>query len=42
MLHRPDAVTVNGVPGGSGNYTQNTTAPQTNSNFNYKIMEDSL
>ncbi len=29
-----DAVTVNGVPGGSGNYIQNTTTPQAASNFN--------
>ena len=29
-----DAVTVSGVPVGSGNYIQNTTSPQTTSNFN--------
>lgn len=29
-----DAVTVNGVPGGSGNYVQNTASPQAASNFN--------
>ena len=42
MASSADAVTLNGVRGGSGNNIQNTTAPQTNSNFNYKIMEDSL
>jgi len=29
-----DAVTVNGVPGGSGNYIQNATTPQPSANFN--------
>ena len=29
-----DAVTLSGVPGGSGNYIQNSTTQQTNSNFN--------
>jgi hypothetical protein len=29
-----DAVTVNGVPGGSGNYIQNATTPQASANFN--------
>ena len=29
-----DAVTVSGVPGGSGNYVQNATAPQASANFN--------
>ena len=29
-----DAVTVSGVPGGSGNYVQNTTTPQASANFN--------
>ena len=42
MASSADAMTMNAVPGGSGNYIQNTTAPQTNSNFNYKIMEDYL
>jgi hypothetical protein len=29
-----DDVTVSGVPGGSGNYVQNATAPQAGANFN--------
>src|SRR2546425_6218501 len=29
-----DAVTVSGVPGGSGNYIQNATTPQASANFN--------